>query len=152
MISIFFILCYNMFVCGSDNMKKVFMLLIICLVCIVGCVGCNKEEKEEGKVVFTLFYGNTCPHCQELEEFIDSLDSKTKDKFILKTYEVYDDFGNNALKNKTAKKYDISCEGVPCYFIGEKGFYGYAATFNERIKKTIDEEYNNKHFADQVEE
>ncbi len=153
MIPIFFILCYNMFVCGSDIMKKVLVLLIICLVCILGCTGCSKkEEKIDGQVVFTLFYGDTCPHCKELEEFIDSLDDKTKEKFVLKTYEVYNDFGNNALKNKTAKKYDISCEGVPCYFIGEKGFYGYSAAFNERIKKAIEEEYQNKHFANQVEE
>ena len=126
-------------------MKK----LIIVLVAVLLLTGCTK--KEEGKVVFTLFYGDTCPHCKELEEFIDSMDSKTKDKFELKTYEVYRDFGNNALKSKVAKKYGTTCDGVPCFFIGEEPFYGYSAGINDKIIETIENEYKNKHFNDQVE-
>ena len=126
-------------------MKKV----IIILLAVFLLTGCTKE-KQEGKVVFTLFYGDTCPHCQELEEFIDSMDSKLKDKFELKTYEVYRDFGNNVLKSKVAKKYGITCDGVPCFFIVEKPFYGYSAGMNDKIIETIENEYNNKHFNNQV--
>ena len=129
-------------------MKKVLMILVV-FICSIACLGCDNNQTE-GKVVFTLFYGDTCPHCQELEEFIDSLDDKTKAKFELKTYEVYKDFGNNALKSKTAKKYGITCDGVPCFFIGEQPFYGYSAGMNDKILKAIDDDYNSKHFNDQV--
>ena len=137
-------------------MKKI-ILIVIGLV-LAGGIGyfvytqVNKpEEVIDGKVVFSLFYGETCPHCQELEEFLDSMDESYKNKIKLNMYETYNDFGNNALKNKTARKYNISCEGVPCFFIGEEAFYGYSSTFNEKILNTIDSEYNKKHFKDQVE-
>ena len=137
-------------------MKKV-ILIIIGLV-LAGGIGyfvytqVNKpEEVIDGKVVFSLFYGDTCPHCQELEEFLKNMDDSYKNKIQLNMYETYKDFGNNALKNKTAKKYNIACEGVPCFFIGEKPFYGYSSAFNEKILNTIDEEYEKKHFKDQVE-
>jgi len=112
----------------------------------------EKEEKIEGKVVFTLFYGNTCPHCKELEEFMDTLDEKTKSKIDYRMYEVYDNFENLTLMKKTAKKFDVKCDGVPCFFIGEKGFNGYASGMNKKILNTIEEEYKAKHFNSQVEE
>ena len=136
-------------------MKKVILIIIgLALAAGIGyyiyTLGNKPEEKLEGKVVFSLVYGDTCPHCQELEEFLDGMDEEHKNKIQVNMYETYHDFGNNKLKNQTAKKYGISCEGVPCFFIGEKGFYGYSSAFNEKILNTIDEEYNNKHFKDQV--
>jgi hypothetical protein len=72
-----------------------------------------------------LFYGDTCPHCKNVDEFMNA--NGTRDKLSFKELEVYRNQVNARLLTATAKKcgFDTSAGvGVPFFYDGEKCLIG----------------------------
>lgn len=72
-----------------------------------------------------LFYGETCPHCKIVEEYM--LENGTREKMEFQELEVYNNKGNAALLNKTAKNCGFDTTGgvgVPFFYDGESCFMG----------------------------
>jgi glutaredoxin len=107
-----------------------------------------KEKKEsdikfnDNKLNVYLFYGKGCPHCEELSEFIKSIDSEYGKYYDLYTFEVWNDRDNAKLMKKMSDRLVDKIAGLPYLIIGDKAFSGYSSSMNQTIKDTIIEQYN----------
>lgn len=66
----------------------------------------------------TLFFGNTCPHCKDVEEFISK--NKINEKIKINQREVYSNKSNSAFFAKTVQEIcpdQLTPDGVPVPFL-----------------------------------
>lgn len=113
-------------------MKKFFYVAIFFLLFIPFSVHANE------KVNIYLFYGDGCPHCADLEEYLDSQYRKDKDVEVYK-YEVWSDTENQKLWEKVQSVMETNAKGVPYFVIGEEVFQGYSkgSTWERKVDKAI---------------
>ena len=95
----------------------------------------NKVSAKEVNVY--MFYGKTCPHCEEALKYLESI----KDKYDLNIikYEVWEDKDNRKIMEEVADVIDINVSGVPFCVIDNTGIIGYSngvtdETYNYHIK------------------
>lgn len=72
-----------------------------------------------------LFFGDTCPHCKDLKEYI--VKNNVKAKLNFKELEVYNNRGNAALLSAKAKSCGLdTIQGVPVpfFFDGQNCYVG----------------------------
>lgn len=93
------------------------------------------------KINIYLFYGEGCPHCEELKNYLNSLDNKEKSYFNIYTFEVWNNSTNQQFMKDSAKYLNKEVSGVPFLIIGNKTFEGYSESMNIKIKKAIETEY-----------
>lgn len=104
--------------------KKYWPLVILLLiVAVIGFLVVNKEKKAGSEMI--LFYGDTCPHCKKVAEYIDANNVRAKFKF--QELEVY----NNQANARLMSKYAVNCGmdtslglGVPFFFDGKNCLVG----------------------------
>ena len=72
----------------------------------------------------TFFYGNTCPHCAEVEAWIK--ENKIEEKITIAKKEVYDNQQNAKALTKAAQNCNMSTDsiGVPFLYVDGKCFVG----------------------------
>lgn len=103
-------------------------------------INLSNITKEPGKVNIYLFYGEGCPHCKALKEFLSSIEPSLGHLYNLHTYEVW----HNAENLKTLKVFgaynNTLVDGIPYTVIGEKSFSGFGENTKEEIIKAIEEE------------
>ena len=87
-----------------------------------------------------LFYGNGCPHCAALEEYLNTEYKNDKDLKIYK-YEVWYDKDNQKLWKKVQDVTGKEAKGVPYFIIGEQLFQGYNDTSS--WENSVDEAIEN---------
>ncbi len=93
-------------------------------------------EAKNNTVDIHVFIGQTCPHCAQLEEYLNSL--KEEYSYINPLYyEVWYDEENRALFEQMAKDYGFEVRGVPTAFIGDEYFVGYSPQMNGKIIDAI---------------
>lgn len=109
-------------------MKKLLVMFVLMLLALP--ININASEK----VNVYAFVGNGCPHCAELEEYLDDV----KDKFNINViyYEVWYNKINAEVLDVVQKHYKVA-ESVPFMIIGEENFQGYAPYMNESIENAI---------------
>lgn len=100
---------------------------------------------EEKNINMYLFYGDGCPHCAALEEYLDTY-LKDKKNIKLYKYEVWNSKENSELLEKVSKALDIEATGIPYLVIGEDVVSGFAKDITERsidkkINKCLTEDY-----------
>jgi cytochrome c biogenesis protein CcdA/glutaredoxin len=83
-----------------------------------------------------LFYGQGCPHCERAKPVIDALVLKYP-QVQLKTYEVYFNSTNQAMFKEFQKRYDVTEEGVPTLFIGDRALVGETAIRSELEERIV---------------
>lgn len=127
-------------------MKYIKYLLIVMIftlilpVCVFAADD-NKSKTTDNKVNVYLFRGDGCPHCQEAEEFFDSIKDEYNDKFNLVDYEVWYNEDNSKLMQKVADYLGQDISGVPYILVGKKTWSGYSSEESEEIKTAINDEY-----------
>ncbi|OYT43192.1 MAG: hypothetical protein B6U88_01705 [Candidatus Aenigmarchaeota archaeon ex4484_56] len=89
-------------------------------------------------VTLYFFFGKGCPHCAQMEPFLDSLKEKYP-SLEIKKFEVYFNQSNRELFEKIAKSYNTEIQGVPTVFIDRKVFVGYNKEIGQEIKEKIEE-------------
>lgn len=130
-------------------MKKIkYLLLIMITFLFIIPLGVNAKEK----INVYLFRGEGCPHCQEAEEFFDSIKAEYGKYYKLVDYETWYDTNNADLMKKVAEKLDEEVSGVPYIIIGKKTWNGYADTYNDEITSAIKNEYNSSNRYDVIED
>ncbi|HQM16012.1 MAG TPA: hypothetical protein PLM16_02275 [Candidatus Woesebacteria bacterium] len=67
---------------------------------------------------YILFYGETCPHCHVVLEWIDS--SQVEGKLTIIKKEVYSDTKNNEQMKLAVKSCNLTSSGVPFLFTADK--------------------------------
>ena len=95
-----------------------------------------------------LFYGDGCPHCASLEEYLDSKYGSNKNIKLYK-YEVWYDEDNQNLWEEVGEALEVPGQGVPYLVVGEQVIQGFmeGATENsidEAIKEAQKGNYTDK--------
>ena len=105
----------------------VFMLLFIPF-------GVNANES----VNIYLFYGDGCPHCAALEEYLNNEYSSDKNVMVYK-YEVWNNKENQELWKKVENITGEEAKGVPYFVIGDEIYQGYSAgsTWEKKVDRAI---------------
>ena len=96
--------------------------------------GVNANES----VNIYLFYGDGCPHCAALEEYLNNEYSSDKNVMVYK-YEVWNNKENQELWKKVENITGEEAKGVPYFVIGDEIYQGYSAgsTWEKKVDKAI---------------
>lgn len=114
-------------------MKKIKILLVAIFMMLLFLPNVKAEEN----LKFYLFYQESCPHCHDEMEFINSIkDEYPTVDFVF--YEISLNEMNYNFYNKVLKKTKINANGVPFTIIGTDYYVG----FNEEISKNMVESLN----------
>ena len=87
------------------------------------------------KVTVYFFWSNTCPHCLEMEPFIEKLPTKYP-QIEIKKFEIHNQ-ENLALLNNLSEAYNTTIGGVPDAFVGNKVVIGYGGTKTENLIQSL---------------
>jgi len=134
-------------------MKKFLKGLLILMLAVIPFITVDAKKTttttsaaKAEPITFYEFYGATCPHCQELNEWIENVLDKDKDynyKYKLVRYEVWSDQTNAKLMQDVGSYLGVEVRGVPFMVIGKQTLSGFSsASSPAEIKKYIDEAYN----------
>ena len=101
---------------------------------------------EEDKINIYFFWGDGCPHCEELFTFLESIKSEYNEYFNLYGFEVWYNEDNGQIMDYFQEELGetVGSRSVPYYIIGDKSFSGYSSDMNEEILDTIEEKYENR--------
>lgn len=125
-------------------MKKIIYIVLTVLLFIPLMV-----YAEEKQVNMYLFYGEGCPHCKELENFLDEY-LEDKDNVKLYSYEVTNNDVNKTHLENIVKILNVQVRGVPYLVIGNTVINGFSKELSpERIISTINY-YENIVYKDEV--
>ncbi len=113
-------------------MKKIIYTILITLLFIPTIAfAANKD------IDIYLFYGDGCPHCAQLEKFLDKYLPKNKDVKLHK-YEVWYDSDNAKLYKEVHELLNDNSSGIPYLVIGNDSIVGYMEDYtDELIRNTI---------------
>ena len=100
------------------------------------------EIKKDGKVAIYFFRGEGCPHCQEAEEWFDSIKGEYGDLFTVVDYETWNNQDNAKLMEAIAKSRGETVEGVPYIIIGNKSWNGFTESYEQEMINEIKSNYS----------
>lgn len=101
-------------------------------------VNLKKVKKEPGKVNIYFFHGDGCPHCADLQAFLNSIKSEYGKYFNLYKYEVWKNEYNNKLMYTFANALGDNPKGVPYFIIGDVSYNGFSEDYKAGIIETIE--------------
>lgn len=101
-------------------MKK----LMIFFALLALSAGCFAQETSKGSITLYFFWGQGCPHCEEMTPFIQQIQG-TYPQVTVKSLEVFNNQSNNQLFTEMALAYNQTAGGVPGTFIGDQMFVGF---------------------------
>ena len=107
----------------TKKKKYIPLAVLLIAVAIIGFLIINNKKNTEGGMV--LFYGDTCPHCQKLNEYITA--NNVKAKYTFQELEVYNNQANATLMAKYAVKCGLNTAqglGVPFFYDGKNCLVG----------------------------
>lgn len=84
-----------------------------------------------------LFYGQGCPHCAGMMDFLESEQEKNA-AIRLYIYELYFERENIPVFQKLASAYGKDTNAVPTAFIGDKSFVGFSPAISAAILEEIE--------------
>ena len=136
-------------------MKKKFLILLVALI-IALCPIIARADTQTLNLNDTLIAEDITPEYEDYKETEEQVtiylfrgagctNSITKEygkMFKLRSFEVYNNQDNAALKDKVAKFFKEEADGVPYIIIGENTFYGFSDDMKEKVLKSIKNEYN----------
>lgn len=94
-------------------------------------------KPSKDKLNIYIFWGDGCPHCKHLAEFLGEKQSEIGDKISLYTFEVWKDKNNLAFLKSFGKFLGESPKGVPYIIIGNKTYSGFSETDEETKQEII---------------
>ena len=94
-------------------------------------------KSSKDKLNIYIFWGDGCPHCKHLAEFLGEKQSEIGDKISLYTFEVWKDKNNLAFLKSFGKFLGESPKGVPYIIIGNKTYSGFSETDEETKQEII---------------
>ncbi len=104
--------------------KTLFIVLgIVVFFVLIASLGRLTNKSTAAGII--LFYGDTCPHCKNVDDYLNSNDVRNKISF--KELEVYNNKDNAALLINTAKQCGLETAngvGVPFLFDGTNCLLG----------------------------
>lgn len=105
----------------------------------------DEIDYQSKKINIYVFWGNGCPHCEELFEFLESIKSEYGKYFNVYGFEIWHNKSNgeimDQLKEKLGEK--RGSRSVPYYIIENKSMLGFDESKKEEIKNLIIYQYKN---------
>ena len=95
-------------------------------------------KPSKDKLNIYIFWGDGCPHCKHLAEFLGEKQSEIGGKISLYTFEVWKDKNNLAFLKSFGKFLGENPKGVPYIIIGNKTYSGFSETDEETKQEIID--------------
>lgn len=95
-------------------------------------------KPSKDKLNIYIFWGDGCPHCKHLAEFLGEKQSEIGDKISLYTFEVWKDKNNLAFLKSFGKFLGENPKGVPYIIIGNKTYSGFSEADEETKQEIID--------------
>ena len=95
-------------------------------------------KSSKDKLNIYIFWGDGCPHCKHLAEFLGEKQSEIGDKISLYTFEVWKNKNNIAFLKSFGKFLGENPKGVPYIIIGNKTYSGFSETDEETKQEIID--------------
>lgn len=93
---------------------------------------------EKNKVNIYFFWGQGCPHCEELFQFLEDTKGKYAKYYNIYCFEVWNNQTNAQTMDQFSKVLnDKVGRSVPYLIIGDQSFQGYNKTMNQKILNTI---------------
>ncbi|MCW1296940.1 MAG: hypothetical protein OH319_04635 [Candidatus Parvarchaeota archaeon] len=118
-------------------MRK-FLVLSLILFLVISFMQISKAQ--EKKICIYFFYGLGCPHCANVEPYLDNLEKKYPE-IDIKRFEVYYNKTNQEIFNKFCDVYCVDIKGVPIVFVGDKFLVGdipIITNLENEVKKCLD--------------
>ncbi|MBQ3298433.1 MAG: hypothetical protein IJG97_06560 [Bacilli bacterium] len=97
------------------------------------------EDSKEVNLYF--FRGEGCPHCEEAEQWFQSIEEEYGNYFKVVDYETWYNEDNAALMQKVAEARGETAEGVPYIIIGDKSWSGFTESYEQEILDQIQSVY-----------
>ena len=94
-------------------------------------------EYDKNTINIYLFYGDGCPHCEEMIAYLNTLSNSLKRKINLYTFEVWYNEESYQLLMDLGTYIDVTPKNIPFLFIGDTYYEGFNKQDKEEIKKTI---------------
>ena len=120
-------------------MKKLSLVFVLLLGLLLIPSSVSAEDNDKVNVYF--FRGEGCPHCEEAEEFFDSIKDEYGKYFTIVDYETWNDEDNADLMQRVADARGEEASGVPYIIIGDQSWNGYSSDYDDAIKSKIKEVY-----------
>lgn len=95
-----------------------------------------------------VFYGKTCPHCEEALEYLSKI--KNKNELNIIKYEVWFNENNDQKMKDIANYLDVNPSGVPFVIIDNTPIFGYSTGVTDDIYKYHIKLAKRKDFKDKV--
>ena len=95
-------------------------------------------KSSKDKLNIYIFWGDGCPHCKHLAEFLGEKQTEIGDKISLYTFEVWKNKNNLAFLKSFGKFLGENPKGVPYIIIGNKTYSGFSETDEETKQEIID--------------
>ena len=115
--------------------KKIFIIIFTIFSSFI--ITTNVEAKVN-EVNIYLFYGETCPHCEKEQQYLETLKNEYTNIKIYK-YEIWNNTANKNLMYTVKKELGtIEDDRVPFTVIGDYGFIGYSESKNSIFDEKID--------------
>ncbi|MBU2566643.1 hypothetical protein KKG46_03735, partial [Patescibacteria group bacterium] len=94
----------------------------------------NAQEKLPTELYF--FYGQGCPHCAAMDNFLEGMQAKYPE-LIIKKYETYSNQQNLELFGELSDAYGKDIQGVPTTFIDDKVIVGFSNSIGSSVESEI---------------
>jgi len=106
------------------KMKKEALIIGVILIFLISIVSCVPATPQVNEVVIHEFYNNGCPHCQDLNKWIEE---EVNVKYPSVTFVKYEtsDRANSDKFREMAGAFGAEARVVPTLFIGEKVIVGF---------------------------
>ncbi len=109
--------------------------LILIFIFLISLLGSSALAEET--VDMYIFYGQGCPHCEILLDFIDETQDDYPELNAHK-YETYFDNNGRKLFLDMSEAYNTGIHGVPTVFIDDKVIVGFSNSIKENLKTEIE--------------
>ncbi len=128
-------------------MKKILKTLLVVLLFVPFMVFAKEDSSKDLNMY--LFYGEGCPHCKALSEFLDEYLKEKKNVHVYK-FEVWHNEENLGKLQEIIKLMDTKETGIPYLVVGNNVIVGYDSEYTpDRIKNAVNY-YSNVSFKDNV--
>ncbi|MBR5370242.1 MAG: hypothetical protein IK137_02945 [Bacilli bacterium] len=123
------------------KLKYLIILLIAALIIPFTVYAEGEENTESKEVNVYLFRGEGCPHCQEAEEWFQSIEEEYGSYFKVVDYETWYNSENAELMQKVASARNEEVGGVPYIIIGNQSWNGFTESYESEMIEKIKSEF-----------
>jgi len=119
--------------------RKSLLILLLALLMLFPATGASAQTDTPptpGTLTIYFFWGEGCPHCAEMEPFLDGLPARFPGVQI-KKFETWNVPENQALFEDMAKAFNTEVQGVPTIFLSTYYNVGYSTDMNASIEAAV---------------